>query len=192
MRVAVAALGLSLGLASCTEQAPSAASGNGYGPFADRPPLLTMGPPLGAAAPPVGETVLSGAIARAPAQLQAQVRRNLTSAAGEFAPGWTPPPSVDDVVAPLNVLEQHQWRVQLRGGESYAFIAACNDDCGDIDLYLTDAWGANIVADVMPDATPMVEVIPIADGAYTLRIQLKACADRPCYVGARLLRRPQT
>lgn len=191
----MAALTLSVSLGACdqaqNQQQPSPPADGGYGPYGGGG---GGAPTFGGAAPTQqpaqGEGVVSGAVAQAPQEFHSLITNYLDNHTRQMAAGWQQIPSVPDVVTSLSPLGEHLWQVQLRGGQAYAFIGACDNECTDLDFYILDTSGREIDSDALPDNYPLVEVTPPADGVYTLRIQLKACSIAPCYVGARLVRQP--
>lgn len=196
MRVHFLAATLALALGGCNGPNSAATGGQpnpgpvtdgGYGPFGgDTPPVAASGPIQGGGA----EGVVSGAGGDAPPEFQTLITNYLNDNARQIAAGWPQVSGVPDAITGLRPGGEHRWQVRLRGGQPYAFIGACDNECSDIDLILEDASGVQIDMDVLPDDYPLVEVTPPSDGAYTVRIQLKTCAVGPCYVGARLVRRP--
>lgn len=183
-------MALSAALGACNQQTvapqPPATDG-GYGPFGgDAAPMTTpQQQPMQSA-----ESVIAGAATQAPPEFQGLITSYLNNHTGRMAAGWQQIPSVPDVITGLSTLQEHRWQVQLRAGQAYAFIGACDNECSDLDLYLENAAGGEVDTDVLPDNYPLVEITPPVDGIYTLRIQLKACSVEPCYVGARLVREP--
>ncbi len=71
--------------------------------------------------------------------------------------------------------------VRLRGRRSYAILGACDNDCGDLDLYLLDDNGNEIESDVSTDDFPVVRYTPRRDGPYRVRIRMYECDTEPCY-----------
>ena len=134
-----------------------------------------------------GEGVVSGA-STAPPDFQTLITGYLDDYTRQMANGWSQVPSVPDVVAALQVNNEHRWQISLRGGQTYALIGACDNECDNVDLILENGSGQQIKADVLDDDYPLVDFTAPADGVYTLRIQLKTCTIAPCYVGARLVR----
>jgi hypothetical protein len=187
-----AALALCALLGACDQTAqhsqPVAGSDGGYGPFgADAPqqPTPTMAAPTMAQ-----EIVISGAGGGAPPEFQTLITGYLDSYSEQMASGWPRAQGVADAVTGLSAGSEHRWQVRLSAGVGYAFIGACDNECSDVDLILEDENGVQVDTDVLPDDYPLVEVTPRSDGVYTARIVLKSCSIGPCYVGARLLRRP--
>lgn len=192
-----AAIAAAAALCACdqSQEAPDTSQqggqqGDGYGPFNSG----TQGtPPQGGpfqGAGGGGEGIISGGGANAPAEFQSVVISYLDRYTTQMAPGWPRVNGVPDTVIGLEQNGEHRIQVSLRGGRSYAFIGACDNECSNIDLILEDARGGVVGSDVLADDYPLVEVTPPNDGAYTLRVQLKSCSIAPCYVAARLVARP--
>ena len=201
LRILGAAALASAALAACNQQPapapqpapPPQSTDGGYGPFgANAPqgpqqpqPAPMYGPAQGAAQG--GESVLAGGGLNAPPEFQRLMLTILDGYSKQMAEGWI---AAGDVITSLNVGGEHVVDVSLRGGRSYAFIGACDNECNDVDLVLEQANGGQIAQDVLPDDYPLVEVTPPADGVYRLRIRLKTCTIAPCYVAARLVYQP--
>ncbi len=98
-------------------------------------------------------------------------------------------PGFNDAIVPLREGSAHIFRRPLRGGVAYRFIGACDNECNDLDLIVTNAAGEVVVTDVRVDNFPVVELAPEADGDYFVALYLHTCAIEPCYVGMRLLER---
>ena len=171
--------------------------GGGYGPFdlgqgqntpqnAENTPFQPTGGGGGAGG---GDSIVAGGGLNAPSQFQSLVIGYLDSYTQQMAGGWPRVDGVPDTVTGLETNGEHRLQVRLRGGRSYAFIGACDNECSNLDFILEDSSGRPVDSDVLDDDYPLVEVTPQADGVYTLRIQLKACSIGPCYVAARLVAR---
>ncbi|HSM84455.1 MAG TPA: hypothetical protein VLS96_22400 [Nodosilinea sp.] len=60
-----------------------------------------------------------------------------------------------------------------------AVYASCDDNCGDIDLYLYDAASGDLVAtDDLLDAIPVV-VAPY-EGDFFIQVVMASCSAEPC------------
>ncbi len=191
----VAVVALIAALAACNPPAPAPqpqpqppAGGDGYGPFGGD---MQQQQPLGAVPQQQSaEGVVSGAGGGVPPEFHTLITNYLNSYSGQMAASWPQVQGVADAITGLSPGGEHRWQVRLAGGVSYAFIGACDNECGNLDLVLEDASGAAVDSDTLADDYPLVEVTPPAPGVYTLRIQLRECSIGPCYVGARLLRSP--
>jgi len=76
--------------------------------------------------------------------------------------------------------------VQLTGGVEYRIVAACDQDCTDVDLILLDAVGTIVTSDVETDDAPVVSVTPVQSGDYTVRVAIVSCSSAPCLHAAAL------
>lgn len=75
------------------------------------------------------------------------------------------------------------YTVNLQGGVEYKITAACDGDCGDIDLKLYDENGNLIDSDVETDDRPIVGVTPRWSGRFKLWVRMYDCTANPCYFG---------
>lgn len=73
--------------------------------------------------------------------------------------------------------------LDLNAGTSYMIVAQCDRDCSDIDLWLYDENGNLIDSDVLVDDTPIVNVTPIRNARFSLRVGMITCNVQPCYYG---------
>ena len=78
-----------------------------------------------------------------------------------------------------NADESH-W-ITLEGGEEYALLGVCDEDCEDIDLYLYDDNGREIDSDALSDDVPVVLVTPSARTSYRVQVNMYDCDVEPCY-----------
>lgn len=70
--------------------------------------------------------------------------------------------------------------VGLNAGTSYMIVAACDQDCTDIDMWLYDENGNLIDEDVLDDDYPVLEVSPVRSATFQIRLQMFACSIEPC------------
>ncbi len=64
--------------------------------------------------------------------------------------------------------------VTLEAGACYAIAAVGDTSVSDLDLFLTDAAGAEVDRDYAQDASPVVRVCPPTTGAFTVRMHMTA------------------
>jgi hypothetical protein len=121
-------------------------------------------------------------LAAAPAAQDMYVRQARIQLAdiarGAFGAGWE---LTHDVVT--GALPEHGRdlvRLRLRGGQTYAIAATCDEDCSDIDLELFDPSGALVSRDVGSDDTPVVTSNPSLSGTYRVRLTMASCRTDPC------------
>lgn len=199
MRKQFVAMAAVLALAGCGQQQPDppaqppqgpAPADGGFnfdfgGPNANPQPLA--GPPTRQGG---DEAVVGGLIAGVPAEFQQGLSRYLDNYARQLVPNATRINSVPDLYAALQPQTEHRWQIQLRGGQTYAVLGACDDDCNDVDLVVEGPDTRALGADVENDDYPIVGFRPQADGIYSVRIVLQTCTAAPCYVAARLVHAP--
>lgn len=112
------------------------------------------------------------------AAVRAHLERATAAAARE---GFTPFGPAESI-AGLRMGERGQSvPFTLEAGRAYRFAAACDTDCTDIDIEVTDARGAVIGRNLDVDNPTSVTVTPQRAGQHNVRIWLAACAQEPCY-----------
>ena len=95
---------------------------------------------------------------------------------------------VRDVITGLQAGNEYRWNVgTLRGGQTYRILAACDQDCTDVDLIVEDGAGIEVGRDVALDDHPVVTITPRVDGPFSVRIGLVNCEIEPCYVAGRVV-----
>ena len=87
----------------------------------------------------------------------------------------------DSKIGTLNAGASETVRLDLAPGMSYTIVGGCDADCGDIDLFLTDASGNEIDTDIQDDDYPMV--VTERGGSYGLRVSMVSCSSEPCHWG---------
>jgi hypothetical protein len=73
--------------------------------------------------------------------------------------------------------------IELKAGNTYMIVGVCDQDCDDLDLFLTSASGELIDSDVEPDDVPMLTPTIVRDGTYFLRVKMHSCSIAPCGYG---------
>lgn len=109
------------------------------------------------------------------------------AAAGLANDGYTPIPGAgESEIEALQTSGQGQSvAYQLEAGRAYRFVGACDQDCTDLDIAVTDARGQEVASNYAVDNPTTVDFTPQRAGAYTVRIWLAACGTEPCYSGQR-------
>jgi len=79
--------------------------------------------------------------------------------------------------------------VTLQGGAQYAIVAACDEECGDMDLALYAPSDTLVAQDQNPDDTPVLTFTAPATGTYRLDVGMFRCDAGACAWGAQILRR---
>lgn len=116
-------------------------------------------------------------------------RSYLDGVESDLTNGYTPAEGFQDEVVALQPTQTHNWRVSLKGGQTYRFVGACDNECQNMDFHLLDSSGAVIESDTLEDSFPVVNVSPVADGEYTVRFTMVTCTIAPCFAAARLYTR---
>lgn len=65
----------------------------------------------------------------------------------------------------------------------YKIVAACDEDCGDIDLELYGMDGTKVDEDIGRDSLPVVTVPPGRAGKHMLKVTMYHCSSGPCRYG---------
>lgn len=78
--------------------------------------------------------------------------------------------------------------VDLKSGETYAVIAACDQDCSHVQLSLLDRRGQLIVKSPEAAAVVIVNGSPPDTGTYTLQLDVPGCSSKACSGGIALTR----
>jgi hypothetical protein len=90
---------------------------------------------------------------------------------------------VDQDTGQLHLNRYEDLRISLRGNRRYIFTGVCDQDCGDLDLYLYDENDNLIDKDEEVDDYPMVSVTPAWNGEFVVRVRMAHCANQPCFYG---------
>lgn len=75
------------------------------------------------------------------------------------------------------------WTFTLVKGKEYIVTGACDNDCTNVDLTLTDPDDKVVAEDTKDDDTPVLVLRADRDGTYTIAVSIKACKESPCYYG---------
>jgi hypothetical protein len=78
--------------------------------------------------------------------------------------------------------------VSLEGGEPYAILAVCDEECYDIDLVLTDPADSTVVQDLRIDDTPVLEFTAPVTGQYRLETVMFSCRVDSCAWSGQIFR----
>ncbi|MGE0741519.1 MAG: hypothetical protein AB7O98_09265 [Hyphomonadaceae bacterium] len=145
-----------------------------------------MTPMSGVMPPQIADTSPAGAPGNGGQSYEQQVRDYLTASQQQNGGGFQV--SGSDLMTALQPNATQSWQVQLRGGGSYRFIGACDNDCTAMDLEVYDAGGALVARDNDGDF-PVVSVNPNRGGQHTVRVRMAQCNIAPCVTGVRVLER---
>jgi hypothetical protein len=135
--------------------------------------LLACGPALPAEAQAKGAEGVAARLKQKPA---AEWSRGM-SAVGEPLTGSLSPEA------------SARYALTLAAGRAYAVVGLCDQDCHDLDLRLFDPEGTEVNADVEPDDSPVVLVVPRRSGTYQVRAYMAECRADRCTFGIQLFAR---
>ena len=76
----------------------------------------------------------------------------------------------------------------LQRDRNYALTGACDNDCSDIDFWLYDNNNNLIDSDTAADDRPVVNVTPVRNGTFRLKVRMHACSTSPCFYGFGIFR----
>ena len=90
--------------------------------------------------------------------------------------------------ANMDAGEERTFTFSLQRNRDYVISGACDNDCSDLDFWLTDNNGNDIDSDTSADDVPVVRVTPARNGTFSLRVRMHACSADPCYYGFGIFR----
>jgi hypothetical protein len=68
----------------------------------------------------------------------------------------------------------------LPADREHVIVAACDEDCADLDLQVAEPDGAEVAADRSLDDRPVLIIPAGHPGAHTLTVSMAACSINPC------------
>jgi len=79
----------------------------------------------------------------------------------------------------------HRWTLDVGSDRSrtYKIVAACDEDCADIDLELYEMDGTRVDQDTRRDSLPVVTIPHGHVGNHTLKVTMYRCEVDPCRYG---------
>jgi hypothetical protein len=84
-----------------------------------------------------------------------------------------------------DMTEAHELAVV--GGNDYALMGSCDNDCSNLDLKVYDTAGTMQLEDVAEDDTPVLTFTANSTGRYRVEVIMKACSRNPCFYGVQLM-----
>jgi hypothetical protein len=79
--------------------------------------------------------------------------------------------------------------MEVVGGNNYALMGACDNDCTDVDLKIYDEKGVLLMQDIAVDDTPVLTFQAAASGRYRVQVIMATCNRNPCFYGIQLMAR---
>ena len=83
----------------------------------------------------------------------------------------------------LSTDDSEQLTIPMAAGRSYAIIAVCDEDCGNLDLVLSRSSRQEVASDRDGGNVPIVKVTTTLAGDYGLKVIMTACRLGPCRYG---------
>ena len=80
-------------------------------------------------------------------------------------------------------------RLSVVAGQTYTVRGACDRDCRDLDLVVTDGAGNEVGADRAVDDYPTVTFTARQAGQYVISAVMAQCSEAYCYYGVLALAR---
>ncbi|MFI5234102.1 MAG: hypothetical protein ACHQXA_00185 [Gemmatimonadales bacterium] len=68
----------------------------------------------------------------------------------------------------------------LSAGGSYAIVGICDDDCGGLNLVLSDPTHYEVDADRGGGTVPIMRATPARPGEYRVQVTMVVCRVSPC------------
>ena len=87
------------------------------------------------------------------------------------------------LIGSLNDSGTDTWTMHFTAGRTYQITGACDADCRDIDIEVTDLNGRVIVADTEVSDLPNVAFNVDGSGDLKVKITMYQCSENPCFWG---------
>jgi hypothetical protein len=95
---------------------------------------------------------------------------------------------VNDIITGLAPGQAQAFEIQLEPSRIYRLVGACDNDCHDVDITVTDHFGGVIAQDANNDDTPVVE-FQAPNQPILVHVAMANCMHAPCVTGVRTLTR---
>lgn len=90
------------------------------------------------------------------------------------------------IIGKISDDDDNTWTFYLSSGKEYLIEGFCDEDCDDLDLYLTDSDGDELDKDIEEDDFPLMYFSPNKTGRYSIKVSMYSCEVEPCYFGLAL------
>jgi len=87
------------------------------------------------------------------------------------------------ILGSLDEGDDDVWTMMFYGDTEYLIHGACDRDCDDLDLTISDEDGEVVDTDISVDDHPIVSFSPSKDGRYEIKATMYSCSMEPCYFG---------
>jgi hypothetical protein len=89
---------------------------------------------------------------------------------------------VNYIVGKLGDSESDSWSFPLVAGREYFLMAACDEDCSDVDLDVSTG-GNSIASDTATDDIPVLTFVARESGLHVINVKMYECSSEPCFWG---------
>lgn len=89
---------------------------------------------------------------------------------------------INHVIGKLSESSSSYWTFPLNAGEEYFVMAACDEDCSDVDLYVR-IDGDIVASDATADDVPVVRFRAAKSGTHQIEVEMFECSNEPCFWG---------
>ncbi|MEL6638066.1 MAG: hypothetical protein AAFW73_11920 [Bacteroidota bacterium] len=80
--------------------------------------------------------------------------------------------------------ETDGWTFYMSSSKTYFIVGACDNDCSDLDMYITRANSSyKIREDRETNDIPVISYTPSVSGRYTITLKMYSCSASICYQG---------
>jgi len=131
-------------------------------------------------------TILALPRAGSAQDLEAQARAYLNRAIADREEAWQAAWPVES--ASMGEQARYVLHVDLTGGAEYLVVAACDDNCLDLDLFVYDPSGDLVAEDAASGDFPEGRFTAPVAGTYEVVLRMARCAAEVCHFAAQALR----
>jgi len=86
------------------------------------------------------------------------------------------------VIGRLDPNESDTWTFPLRAGTEYVIVGACDEDCTDVDVTVTQD-SDTVASDALDDDLPVVGFVAGKGGNHEIVVKMYSCDAAYCYFG---------
>lgn len=87
------------------------------------------------------------------------------------------------IVSTLNNNRSDTWTMGFTAGYTYQIRGACDQDCRDVDIEVTDLNGKVLFQDLATDDSPKVSFDVTGTGDLKVKVTMRQCSEEPCFWG---------
>ncbi len=87
------------------------------------------------------------------------------------------------IIGKISDDDDNTWTFYLSSNKDYLIEGFCDEDCDDLDLYLTDSDGDELDKDIEEDDFPLMYFSPNKTARYSIKVSMYSCEVEPCYFG---------